>query len=71
MGFVHQYKDVIPLGENRIFLTLVVIELVYQRKEHRFVASQVLTQLHGVFRLALLFVANHFRTNESLVYLRV
>ena len=45
MGFIHQDKDVAAFRENGIFLILIVLELMDQRKQHGLVAHQVFTQL--------------------------
>ena len=69
MRLVHQDKDVIAAGKERVFFCLVVLEFMYQRKDHRLISSEKIPQLSGVLRLALFLVANYLCTHESLVNL--
>ena len=66
---VHQDKDVIAVGQERVFLGLVILELMYQGEHHRLVTSQEVTQLGGILRLAFFLVANDLGTHKCLVYL--
>ena len=71
MGFIHQHKDIVPRGENGIFLPLVIAELVDQREYEGLVGLQIIPQLLPVLRLAFLFGADHLGFHEILVNLIV
>ena len=71
MSLIYQYKDVIASGEHGIFLGLVILEFMDERKDHRLVARQKLSELYGILRLAFFLIAHHLRAHKCLMYLRI
>ena len=68
---IYQYDDIVSTRQQWIWLGLVVAKLLNEREDHLLILREILAQLFGVFRLALLFVAYHLSTHKSLVYLRI
>ena len=71
MGFINDNNDVITLRQDRIFLSLVISELMNQSEQNRFVGFQFFTQLLAVGRLYLVLIGNKFGTQEVLINLRI
>lgn len=71
MSFVNDNNNIITLRQNRVFLALVVSELVNQRKQNGLVGFQFFTQLLAIRRLYLILIGNKLCTQEVLINLRI
>ena len=71
VSLVNDNNNIVTLRQNRIFLSLVISELMNQRKQNRFVGFQFFTQLLAVGRLYLVLIGNKFGTQEVLINLRI
>ncbi len=50
VGFINNNNDIVTFRKQGIFLALVITELLNQRKNQPFVASQKIAHFFGIFR---------------------
>ena len=71
MSFIDNNNNVITLRQNRVFLALIISELVNKRKQNGFICFQFFTQLLTIRRLYLILIGNKLCTQEVLINLRI